>query len=118
MTRAGVSVRSGGFTLREIVAGTGILFVAGLRRGGAEVVTFTVIAGHGVDPAGRGTDGPALRRRGVLLRRQREERARINKGAVLEARDHARPGVFRALGDVDGLGPGGGLQRASRKARQ
>ena len=58
MARAGVSVGSGGFTLREIVAGTGILFVAGFRRGGAEVVTFTII-GHRVDPTGYGTDGPA-----------------------------------------------------------
>jgi hypothetical protein len=93
---AGVAFGSGCLALE-----TSVVFVAILRRG---TIVSATIAGAAV---------PALRRRFQFLRRQPEERARIDEGAVLEARDHARPRVLRAGRDVDVLGFDGALQRAA-----
>src|SRR4051794_28483494 len=89
-TRTGVPLGSGGLAFHRIViAETGVAVVAALQIVDVVLAAFTilaVIAGHRIGPAG--TAVPLLRRRGQLLRRQSEQRAGIDEGAVLEARDN------------------------------
>src|ERR1019366_6700649 len=95
VARAGASVRSGGLAL-EI----SVVLVAGLPVGGTVVFALlAAVAIHRIDPVGDRMGLPPLRRL-LFVRREPEEGRRIDEGAVLEARDHTRPRVFRAGCDV------------------
>src|ERR1700722_6503745 len=114
--RADASIKSGGLTHREIVVETGGAFVTGLWQGG--IPAFALLAGHRTDPT-RARAGVALSGASrQLLHCQPEERARPDKGPVLEARDQPRPRVLRAGCDIAPLGSRGRLQCAARQAGQ